>query len=54
MKKKTLSTWAIIMVVVFGGIVVLYPMMFNPEENESAPQEPTPVTAPASTNSLNN
>jgi len=52
MKKKTLSTWAIIMVVVFGGIIILYPTIFNSEDAETLPQEPTPVATPANTEIL--
>lgn len=34
MKRKTLSTWAFIMLIVFGGTVILYPMIFNSEETK--------------------
>lgn len=30
MSKKTIAMWSIIMVVVFGAMVVIYPMIFNP------------------------
>lgn len=47
MKKKTLSMWAIIVFVVFAGTVVLYPMIFNPEDEKppAAPAEPVAVPA---------
>lgn len=37
MTRKTLSTWAIVMVVVFGGLVILYPMLFHSENHSAVP-----------------
>ena len=45
MSRKTLSTWAIVMVIVFGGMVVLYPLLFNPEHNSSTESD-APMTPP--------
>jgi hypothetical protein len=37
MSRKTLSTWAIVMVIVFGGLVILYPMIFHSESPSATP-----------------
>ena len=37
MTRKTLSTWAIVMVIVFGGLVILYPMIFHSEDHSGVP-----------------
>lgn len=50
MKHKTIAKIAIIMVIVFGTLIVLYPMMFNPQP--AAPQEvgpPMPGQTPPAT-----
>ena len=37
MNRKTLSTWAIVMVIVFGGVVILYPLIFSSEHESTSP-----------------
>lgn len=45
MSHKTLVRVAIVMVIVFGLIVIVYPQLFNPENNR--PIEAVPPVAPA-------
>lgn len=47
MSHKSIAQIAIVMVIVFGGIVLLYPMMFHPEPatppKAGAVENPPPV-----------
>ncbi len=42
MKRKTLSVWAFVMLIVFGGTVILYPMIFNSQETQGEEPKATP------------
>jgi hypothetical protein len=48
MSRKTLSIWTIVMIIVFGGVVILYPMIFHPEEHASLSplRRPLPNSVP--------
>lgn len=46
MKHKTIARIAVIMVIIFAVIIVVYPMIFSPEPPAAAPVEAVP-TAPA-------
>lgn len=43
MSHKTLAKWAVIMIVIFGATILLYPTLFNPEQKSNAPIEAPPV-----------
>jgi hypothetical protein len=40
---KTLAKIAVVMVIVFGATILMYPMLFNPEDKAKAPIEAPPV-----------
>lgn len=44
MNRKTIALVAAVMVIVFGGIVTLYPLLFNPEPGVP-PKAGSPVEA---------
>lgn len=46
MKHKSVTKIAIIMLIVFGATVLLYPTLFGPELKGKAPVEAPPVIAP--------
>lgn len=47
MSKKTLATWAVIMLVVFTVTVVVYPLIFNPQNiDKSLPAVPREMPLP--------
>ncbi len=46
MSRKTLSTWSIVMIIVFGGVVILYPLIFSSEHESTAPAAGAGVTNP--------
>lgn len=49
MKKNTLAAIALLVLIAFGGLVVIYPMMFNPVNDTapaSLPEPQIPSTAP--------
>ena len=46
MSHKTLAKIAVVMLVVFGATVILYPTMFNPDD-KSAPVQAPPLTVPS-------
>ena len=46
MARKTLKTWAIVMIIVFGGIVVLYPLIFSSEHESTSPAVGSGVMIP--------
>ena len=46
MSHKTLAKIAVIMIVIFGATILLYPTLFNPQNKGTAPIEAPPVTAP--------
>lgn len=50
-KKKSLSSWAILMAIVFAIIIILYPTIFNTDD-ESVPPHPTPVQPPPAPDSV--
>lgn len=43
MSKKTLTVVSVLMVVVFGLTILLYPMLFNPDADSAAPVEAPPA-----------
>lgn len=46
MKHKSVAKIAIVMLIVFGATVLLYPTLFGPELKGQAPVETPPVVAP--------
>ena len=45
MSHKTLAKIAVIMIVIFGATILLYPTLFNPQQKGSTPIEAPPVSA---------
>lgn len=43
MTRKTLARIAIVMVIVFGAAILMYPTIFNPEKKSTEPIEAPPV-----------
>ncbi|GEM_PF-4390037 len=51
MKKNTFAAIALLVLIAFGGLVVIYPMMFNPVNDTapaSIPEPKVPPTKPPS------
>lgn len=51
MKKNTLMAIALLVLIVFGAVVVIYPMIFNPVNDTapvSVPEPKVPPTTPPS------
>lgn len=46
MKKNTLAAIALLVLVAFGGLVVIYPMMFNPVNDTAPASLPEPQVPP--------
>ena len=46
-KHKTIVKIAILMLVVFGATVLLYPTLYGPETRGTKPAEAPPIAAPA-------
>ena len=46
MSKKTTSMWAVIMLVVLISIVVIYPMIFNPDRGGKDGRAPAKLSEP--------
>lgn len=46
MKRKTMSFWAVVLVVVFGATVIIYPMFFNPEDEKAPATMGEPTSTP--------
>jgi hypothetical protein len=46
MSKKTLAYFSLLMIVIFGITVVVYPLLFNPEIKSKSSPVNQPVTAP--------
>ena len=44
MKHKNLARIAIVMIIVFGATILMYPLLFNPDDKAQAPIEAPPVT----------
>ncbi len=49
MKHKSVARIAIIMLVVFGATVLLYPTLFSPEPSGNTPVEAPPIVTPGAT-----
>lgn len=47
MNHKTIVKVAIVMLIVFGATVLLYPTLFGPELKGQAPVEAPPIKVPA-------
>ena len=47
MKHKTIVKIAILMLVVFGATVLIYPTLYGPETRGTKPAEAPPIAAPA-------
>lgn len=43
MNKKTLARIAVVMIIVFGATILLYPMLFNPDSKKAADVAAPPV-----------
>lgn len=44
MSHKTIAKIAVVMIIVFGATILLYPMLFNPDDKTKTPIEAPPVT----------
>ena len=43
MKHKNLARIAVVMIIVFGGTILMYPLLFNPDAKETATEPAPPV-----------
>lgn len=46
MSHKTLVKIAVLMIIVFGATILLYPTLFNPDSKSKTPIEAPPTAAP--------
>lgn len=46
MSHKTIAKIAVLMLLVFGATILLYPTLFHPENKGRAPIEAPPIAAP--------